>query len=263
MRNRLALRSIALGYLFLLLAAPVGLVFWRTFENGLGPAWDAVTTPEAQHAFWTTLVMVAVAVPINTVFGVITAIVLVRHRFPGKALMNAAIDLPFAVSPVVIGLALILVYGHDGWFGGWLTEQGIQVIFSYPGMILATIFVSLPFVVREVVPVLREIGTEQEQAASTLGSTWWQTFWRITLPSIRWGLTYGVVLATARALGEFGAVSVVSGKLSGETETATLFVEQRFHQFDLTGAYAASVVLALMALAVLLSMNLVNSRRRG
>jgi sulfate transport system permease protein len=263
MRNRLALRFIALGYLFLLLAAPVGLVFWRTFENGLGPAWEAVTTPEAQHAFWTTMVMVAVAVPINTVFGVITAIVLVRHRFPGKTLMNAAIDLPFAVSPVVIGLALILVYGHDGWFGGWLTEQGIQVIFSYPGMILATIFVSLPFVVREVVPVLREIGTEQEQAASTLGSTWWQTFWRVTLPSIRWGLTYGVVLATARALGEFGAVSVVSGKLSGETETATLFVEQRFHQFDLTGAYAASVVLALMALVVLLSMNLLNSRRRA
>ena len=258
-----ALRFVALGYLFLLLAAPVGLVFWRTFENGLGPAWEAVTTPEAQHAFWMTLFMVIVAVPINTVFGVITALVLVRHRFPGKALMNAAIDLPFAISPVVIGLALILVYGNDGWFGGWLTEQGIQVIFSYPGMILATIFVSLPFVVREVVPVLREIGTEQEQAASTLGSTWWQTFWRVTLPSIRWGLTYGVVLATARALGEFGAVSVVSGKLSGETETATLFVEQRFHQFDLTGAYAASVVLAMMALAVLLSMNLVNSRRRS
>jgi sulfate/thiosulfate transport system permease protein len=260
-RNKLTLRFIALGYLFLLLAAPVGLVFFRTFEHGFGPAWEAVTTPEAQHAFWLTLVMVAVAVPINTVFGVITAIVLVRHRFPGKALMNAAIDLPFAVSPVVIGLALILVYGNTGWFGGWLTEQGIQVIFSYPGMILATIFVSLPFVVREVVPVLREIGIEQEQAASTLGSTWWQTFWRITLPSIRWGLTYGVVLATARALGEFGAVSVVSGKLSGETETATLFVEQRFHQFDLTGAYAASVVLALMAVTVLLSMNLLNTRR--
>ena len=263
MRNRLALRFIALGYLFLLLAAPIGLVFFRTFENGLGPAWEAVTTPEAQHAFWLTMLMVAVAVPINTVFGVITAIVLVRHRFPAKPLMNAAIDLPFAVSPVVIGLALILVYGSDGWFGGWLTEQGIQVIFSIPGMILATIFVSLPFVVREVVPVLREIGTEQEQAASTLGSNWWQTFWRVTLPSIRWGLTYGVVLATARALGEFGAVSVVSGKLSGETETATLFVEQRFHQFDLTGAYAASVVLALMAMVVLLSMNLLNSRRRA
>ena len=263
MRSRLTLRFIALGYLFLLLAAPVGLVFFRTFEHGLGPAWEAVTTPEAQHAFWLTMVMVGVAVPINTIFGVITAIVLVRQRFPGKALMNAAIDLPFAVSPVVIGLALVLVYGNTGWFGTWLTENGIQVIFSIPGMILATIFVSLPFVVREVVPVLREIGTEQEQAASTLGSNWWQTFWRITLPSIRWGLTYGIVLATARALGEFGAVSVVSGKLSGETETATLFVEQRFHQFDLTGAYAASVVLALMAMVVLLSMNLLNTRRRG
>jgi sulfate transport system permease protein len=263
MRSRLGLRFAALGYLLLLLAAPVGLVFFRTFEHGFGPAWEAVTTPEAQHAFWLTMVMVGVAVPINTLFGVITAIVLVRHRFPGKALMNAAIDLPFAVSPVVIGLALILVYGNTGWFGGWLTEHGIQVIFSIPGMILATIFVSLPFVVREVVPVLREIGTEQEQAASTLGSNWWQTFWRVTLPSIRWGLTYGIVLATARALGEFGAVSVVSGKLSGETETATLFVETRFHQFDLTGAYAASVVLALMALFVLLSMNVLNTRRRA
>ena len=263
MRSRLTLRFAALGYLFLLLAAPVGLVFYRTFEHGFGPAWDAVTTPEAQHAFWLTIVMVAVAVPINTVFGVITAIVLVRQRFPGKSLMNAAIDLPFAVSPVVIGLALIIVYGNTGWFGDWLASRGIQVIFAIPGMILATIFVSLPFVVREVVPVLREIGTEQEQAAATLGSNWWQTFWRITLPSIRWGVTYGVVLATARALGEFGAVSVVSGKLSGETETATLFVEQRFHQFDLTGAYAASVVLALMALIVLLSMNLLNTRRRA
>ncbi len=207
MRSRLTLRFVALGYLFLLLAAPIGLIFFRTFEDGFGPAWEAVTTPEAQHAFWLTLAMVGTAVPINTVFGVITAIVLVRHRFPGKALMNAAIDLPFAISPVVIGLALILVYGNDGWFGGWLTEQGIQVIFSYPGMILATIFVSLPFVVREVVPVLREIGTEQEQAASTLGSTWWQTFWRITLPSIRWGLTYG-----SRARDRPGARRVRSGE---------------------------------------------------
>jgi sulfate transport system permease protein len=258
---RLGLRAVALGYLFLLLAAPVGLIFYRTFEHGFGPAWDAVTTPEAQHAFYLTFVMIAIAVPLNTIFGVMMAILLVRHRFPGKALINAFIDMPFAVSPVVIGLALILVYGNDGWFGGWLSEQGIQVIFSVPGMVLATIFVSLPFVVREVVPVLREIGTEQEQAASTLGASGWQTFRRVTLPSIRWGLTYGVVLATARALGEFGAVSVVSGKVSGETETATLFVETRFHQFDLTGAYAASVVLALMALATLLFMNILNRRR--
>jgi sulfate transport system permease protein len=253
---------IALGYLALLLAAPVGLVFYRTFEHGIGPAIDAVTTPEAIHAFQMTLLMVAVAVPANTVFGVVCAIALVRHRFPGRAVLNALIDLPFAVSPVVIGLALILVYGENGWFGSWLAEQGIQVIFASPGMILATIFVSLPFVVREVQPVLREIGTEQEQAAATLGASGFQTFWRITLPSIRWALTYGIVLATARALGEFGALSVVSGNIQGQTETMTLFVEQRFRQFDLTGAYAASVVLAVLAIGTLLSMNLLNRRRR-
>ena len=263
MSSKLALRFAALGYLGLLLAAPVGLIFFRTFEHGVGPAWDAVTTPEALHAFWLTLLMVAVAVPANTVFGVIAAIALVRHRFRGKWLLNAVIDLPFAVSPVVIGLALILVYGHDGWFGGWFAEQGIQIIFATPGMIIATIFVSLPFVVREVVPVLREIGTEQEQAATTLGASGFQTFRRVTLPAIRWGLGYGVVLATARALGEFGAVSVVSGKIQGQTETATLFVEQRFQQFDLTGAYAASMVLAVLALMTLLTMNFFGRREAG
>jgi sulfate transport system permease protein len=261
MTSRLTFRFIALGYLALLLAAPVGLVVYRTFEHGFGPAWDAVTTPEATHAFWLTILMVIVSVPLNTIFGVACAIVLVRHRFHGKALLNAAINLPFAVSPVVIGLALILVYGNDGWFGGWLTGQGIQVIFSTPGMILATIFVSLPFVVREVEPVLREIGTDQEQAASTLGASSFQTFWRVTLPAIRWGVGYGVVLATARALGEFGAISVVSGNIQGQTQTLTLFVEDRFHQFDLTGAYAASVVLALLAITTLLTMNLLSRRQ--
>jgi sulfate transport system permease protein len=261
-RSRLGLRAVALGYLALLLAAPVGLVFYRTFEHGVGPAWDAITTPEAAHALWMTVLMVVVAVPCNTVFGVVTAIALVRHRFPGRGVLNALIDLPFAVSPVVIGLALILVYGENGWFGSWLAERGIQVIFATPGMILATIFVSLPFVVREVQPVLREIGTEQEQAAATLGASSFQTFVRITLPAIRWALTYGIVLATARALGEFGALSVVSGNIQGQTETMTLFVEQRFRQFDLTGAYAASVVLAILAVGTLLSMNLLSRRRR-
>jgi sulfate transport system permease protein len=259
--SRIGLRWVALGYLALLLAAPVGLVFYRTFQHGLAPAWDAITTPEALHALRTTLLMVAIAVPCNTVFGVVTAIALVRHKFPGRGVLNALIDLPFAVSPVVIGLALILVYGENGWFGSWLAERGIQVIFATPGMILATIFVSLPFVVREVQPVLREIGTEQEQAAATLGASAFQTFVRITLPSIRWALTYGIVLATARALGEFGALSVVSGNVQGQTETMTLFVEERFRQFDLTGAYAASVLLAMLAIGTLLSMNLLNKRR--
>jgi sulfate/thiosulfate transport system permease protein len=257
-----ALRGIALGYLALLLVLPVALIFFRTFEHGIAAAWESVTTPEAQHAFWLTFVCVAIAVPLNTIFGVATAVLLERRDFRGKSILNSFIDLPFAVSPVVVGLALILVYGRTGWFGDWFAEQGIRIIFSVPGMVLATIFVCLPFVVREVQPVLREIGTEQEEAARTLGATPTQTFWRITLPAIRWGVGYGVVLSTARALGEFGAVSVVSGRLAGQTETATLRVQERFEAFDPTGAYAASVVLALMALAVLLSMTLLERRRR-
>jgi sulfate transport system permease protein len=260
MRARLGLRSLALGYLAALLVLPVGMVFYRTFEHGVGAALDAVTTPEAIHAFWLTLLMVAVAVPLNTAFGVLCAIVLVRHRFRGKALLNALVDLPFAVSPVVVVLALILVYSRTGWFGEWLLDNGIQIIFAPLGMILATVFISLPFVVREVVPVLKEIGTDQEQAAATLGASPWQTFWRVTLPAIRWGVAYGVVLTTARALGEFGAVSVVSGKLAGKTETLPLHVEQSFQNFDLAGAYAASLVLALLALATVFAMKLLRTK---
>jgi sulfate/thiosulfate transport system permease protein len=254
--HRFSLRGVALIYLFVLLIAPVGLIFYKTFEDGIGPPLEAITSPDGLHAFWLTIVCVGIAVPLNTLFGVITAIVMVRHRFRGKALLNSVIDLPFAISPVVIGLALILIYGQDGWFGGTLQDLGVQVIFSVPGMVLATIFVSLPFVVREVMPVLQEIGTDQEQAAETLGASPWQTFWRVTLPAIRWGVAYGVVLATARALGEFGAVSVVSGEISGETETLPLFVENEYTNFNLAGAYAAAIVLAILALAVLLSMNL-------
>jgi sulfate transport system permease protein len=251
---RIGLRTVALGYLTLLLALPVGFVFYKTFEKGLGAVWDALTTPNAIQALELTLLMVAVAVPLNTAFGVLAALVIVRGRLRGRALLNALIDLPFAISPVVVGLALYLLYGRQGWFGSWFLDHGIQIIFSTPGMILATIFVSLPFVVREVIPVLREIGTSQEEAAATLGASPWQTFWRITLPAIRWGVLYGVVLTTARALGEFGAVSVVSGKILGETDTLPLYVEQRFQAFDLTGAYAASALLAAIALATLLLM---------
>ena len=261
MSSRYVLRGLALGYLAVLLLVPVGLVFYRTFEPGLGAVWDSVTTPAAISAFWLTIQVAAIAVPLNTIFGVVAALAIVRGRAPGRKVLDALIDLPFAVSPVVIGLAMVLLYGREGWLGPWLAEHGIQIIFSVPGIVVATIFVSLPFVVREVAPVLREIGDEQEQAAATLGASSWQAFRRVTLPAIRWGVAYGVVLSTARAIGEFGAVSIVSGKVAGETETLTLLVENRFTNFDLAGAYAASALLAVIALATLAAMTLLSSRK--
>lgn len=258
--RRLGLRVVALGYLLLLLGAPVGMIFYRTFEHGLAPVWEAVTQPNAMHAFWLSVELVAIVVPLNTVFGIGIALAIERGRFRGRALLGLLLDLPFAISPVVVGLALVLVYGRAGWFGDWLTTNGIQVIFSIPGMVLATAFVSLPFVARETIPVLHELGTDAEQAAATLGASAWQTFRRVTLPAIRWGVVYGVVLTTARALGEFGAVSIVSGRLEGQTQTLPLYVQDRFENFDATGAYAAAVVLALLAFATLLGMNLLARR---
>jgi sulfate transport system permease protein len=260
-RTRIGLRVLALGYLAVLLLVPVGLVFYRTFEKGLGFVWDSITTPAAIHSLFLTLEVAAITVPLNAAFGMLAALALVRGRFPGRRLLDALIDLPFAISPVVVGLALLLVFGRTGWLGPALAEAGIQVIFSVPGIVIATVFVSMPFVAREVAPVLKEIGEEQEQAAATLGANGWQTFWRVTLPSVRWGLAYGVVLSTARAIGEFGAVSVVSGKIAGETETLTLLVEKRFQNFDLAGAYAASALLAMIALATLLAMSVIGARR--
>jgi sulfate transport system permease protein len=257
---RLAVRSLALLYLGLLLLVPVGLVFYRTFEHGIGAVIDSVTTPAAISAFWLTIEVAAIAVPLNAIFGVVAAVAIVRGRVPGRRVLDALLDLPFAVSPVVIGLSMVLLYGRTGWLGPWLGDHGIQIIFSVPGIVLATVFVSLPFVAREVAPVLREVGDDQEQAAATLGASSWQTFWRITLPAIRWGVAYGIVLTTARALGEFGAVSVVSGRLAGSTETATLYVQQRFEHFDLVGAYSASIVLAIIAIAVLVTMTLLQRR---
>jgi sulfate/thiosulfate transport system permease protein len=248
MIGKYALRFASLGYLAVLLVAPVGYVFWKTFEHGVGPAWNAVTTPDAVHALKVTLILAAIAVPANTIFGVVSALAIVRYRFPGAGIFNAVVDLPLALSPVVVGLALLLLYGRGGWLGGH------GVAFALPGMVLATIFVSLPFVVREVVPVLREIGTEQEQAAATLGASWLQTFLRVTWPAIRWATAYGVVLTTARALGEFGAVSVISGRLSGQTESMTLYVQDRYLAYDDVGTYAASAVLALLAVFTLVLM---------
>ncbi len=263
-RTTLSLRTIALLYLGLLLLLPLVVIFGKTFEHGVAVAWGWVTTPAAVSAFWLSVLIAAIAVPLNTIFGVLCAMVLVRSQVRGRAILDALIDLPFVVSPVIIGLALVLVYGVDGWFGNWFVNHGIRIIYAVPGMVLATIFVSLPFVVREVAPVLTEVGDEQEQAAATLGASSWQTFWRVTLPSIRWGVAYGVVLTTARALGEIGAVVVVSSNVAGSTLTLPLLVYQRDSQIgsqSITGAYAAGTELAVMSLLVLLAMTILGARR--
>jgi sulfate transport system permease protein len=263
-RAKLSLRTVALLYLLALLILPVVVVFFKTFEHGFGVAWAWMTTPAAISALWLSLLMAAIAVPLNTIFGVTCALVLVRRRGRMAAVLDALIDLPFLVSPIIVGLALTLVYGIHGWFGGWFNDHGIRIIFAPAGMVLATIFVSLPFVVREVAPVLVEIGDEQEQAAATLGASGWQTFWRVTLPSIRWGVIYGVILSTARALGEIGAVLVVSSLVPGYTLTLPLLVYQRAEQpgsAAVTGAYAAATELAVISLVVLLAMTAFSGRR--
>jgi len=249
---RTGLRISVLVYLTMLLVLPVGIIFVRTFENGIGPVIDALSTAAAMHAFQITVVVSFYAVLANTLFGVTAAILLVRYRFRGKRILNALIDLPLAVSPVIVGLALVLVYGRTTGTGKALAGIGINIIFSIPGMVMATIFVCIPLVVRAVAPVLEEIGDDQEQAASTLGASTYQTFRRITLPSIRGALAYGIVLALARSLGEYGAIAVVSGRLVGRTQTVTLFVQERYQNFDQQAAYAAALVLVLSAVVALL-----------
>lgn len=261
--SKYLLRGVALVYLLFLLVLPVGLICWRTFEHGLGPFLTALRSDNAVHAFEVTASVAVWAVIANTLFGIGAAVLLVRHRFPGKRILSALIDLPLAVSPVVVGLALILVYGKFAPAGGWLERHGMQVIFSLPGMVLATIFVSLPLVVRAIVPVLEEMGQDQEQAAHTLGASRWQTFRRITIPGIRGALGYGVVLCLARALGEYGAVAVVSGRLVGQTQTATLFVEERYQNYDQAAAFATATVLALIAILILLLTKLLRPKEPG
>jgi sulfate transport system permease protein len=254
----------ALLYLALLLLAPLVVVFFRTFEHGIGTAWSYMTTPAAISAFWLSVLIAVIAVPLNTIFGVGCALVLARSKTRGRAILDSMIDLPFVVSPVIVGLALLLVYGQGGWFGNVFLHNGIRIIYAVPGMVIATVFVSLPFVVREVAPVLQEVGDEQEQAAATLGASSWQTFWRVTLPTIRWGVAYGVVLTTARALGEIGAVIVVSSNVAGSTLTLPLLVYQRDSQIGgqvTTSVYSAATELAVLSVGVLLVMTLFGSRR--
>ena len=258
--GRLSLRFAALGYLTLILIGPLAMMVWRTAED-LDGAWAAISDPDTIAAFKLTLTVAAIAVAVNTVFGIVCALLIVRSTLPGRGLLNAFVDLPLSLSPVIVGFSLVVLYGINGWFG-WFQRNGHEILFATPSIVLATIFVTLPFVVREVVPTLREIGTEQEQAAQTLGASGWQTFWRITLPSIRWAVVYGVVLTAARAIGEYGAVAIVSGNIVGETQTATLRVEDayQFAYGNYAPAYGIAFVLAASAILILIAMILVQPR---
>lgn len=255
------LRWLALAYVGVLVVVPVALILLRTFEPGIGAFFASISTPAAVSALQLSLLVVAIVVPLNVIFGVPTALVLARNKFRGKNILQAIIDLPFAVSPIVIGVALILLWGSAGLFGFVENDLGFKIIFSFPGIVLASIFVTVPFVIREVEPVLHELGTDQEEAASTLGAQWWQTFWRITLPSIRWGLTYGIVLTIARTLGEFGAVIMVSSNLPGTSQTLTLLVADRYNRGNEYGAYAVATLLMGVAVLVLIVQVVLDARR--
>jgi sulfate transport system permease protein len=256
------LRFSVLGYLALLLLAPVFMIAYRTFEHGLAPVWDALSSSDATHALTLSLLVTGIAVPCNVIFGVGTGWLLARRKMPLPWLVNALINLPFAMSPVVIGLAVYVLYGRTGWIGSYLFAQHEQFLFTWKAMTVATIFITIPFVVREVVPVLEELGTEQEQAADVLGATKLQGFFRVTLPAIRWAVIYGTILTTARALGEYGAVSIVSGHVLGQTLTLPLYVDNRAGQLDFTAAYSAGMLLAVISLFILLSMTLLSRQRR-
>ena len=243
--------GIAIAYLFLVQYIPAINVFFEAFKKGTGPFLSNLAKPEFLHAAWLTLLLAAVSIPINAVFGLCAAWAIARHKFPGRAIVLSIIDLPFSISPVVAGLMIVLLYGRQGWFGPWLQAHDIQIIFAFPGMVLATAFVSMPFVAREVIPILEEFGKDQEEAARTLGANDWQTFWRVTLPSIRWGLLYGLILTNARAMGEFGAVSVVSGNIANTTQSLPLFVEDAYKQYETEAAFSAAVLLAFLAVITL------------
>ena len=258
---RLLTRYLAVAYVLVLVIVPVGLILLRTFTPGVGAFFSSISTPAAISALQLSLLVVAIVVPLNVAFGVPTALLLARKHFRGKGVLQAVIDLPFAVSPVVVGVALILLWGTAGILGFVENDLGVKIIFGLPGIVLASIFVTVPFVIREVEPVLHELGTDQEEAAATLGATWWQTFWRITLPSIRWGLTYGVVLTVARTLGEYGAVLMVSSNLPGKSQTLTLLVSDRYNRGQEYGAYAISTLLMMVAVLVLVAQAVLESRR--
>ncbi|GFG63834.1 sulfate ABC transporter permease CysW [Mycobacterium kubicae] len=258
---RYLIRFVGSSYIIVMLIVPATLILWRTFRPGFGQFWAWITTPAAISALHLSLLVLVIVVPLNVVFGVPTALLLARNRFRGRAVLQTVVDLPFAVSPIIVGVAMIVLWGSAGALGFIEKDLGFRIIFGVPGIVLASIFVTMPFIVREVQLVLAEVGTEQEQAAATLGSGWWQTFWRITLPSIRWGLTYGIVLTTARTLGEFGGVIMVSSNLPGSTQTLTLLVNDRYNRGAVYGAYALSTLMMGVAVAFLIVKGVLLLRR--
>ncbi|MDZ8236011.1 MAG: sulfate ABC transporter permease subunit CysW [Nostoc sp. ChiQUE01a] len=258
----IVLIGIAIAYLTLVQYLPAINVFMQAFSKGVGPFLSNLSRPAFVHAAWLTLLLAAISLPLNTVFGLCAAWAIARHKFRGRAVVLSIIDLPFSISPVVAGLMIVLLYGRNGWFGPWLQAHDIKIIFAFPGMVLATAFVSMPFVAREVIPVLEEFGKDQEEAARTLGAKDWQIFWRVTLPSIRWGLLYGLILTNARAMGEFGAVSVVSGNIADQTQSLPLFVEDAYKQYETEAAFSAAVLLALLAVVTLVLKEILERKTR-
>jgi len=260
---RWMLTAVALVFLVLFLVLPLAVVFAQALEKGLGYYLASISEPDAMSAIRLTLLTVAIVVPSNVIFGVAAAWAIAKFSFPGKSLLTTLIDLPFAVSPVISGLVYVLVFGAQGWFGPWLIAHNVRVIFAVPGIVLATAFVTCPFVARELIPLMQSQGTDEECSAVTLGANGWQTFWRVTLPNIKWGLFYGVILCNARAMGEFGAVSVVSGHIRGETNTMPLHVEILYNDYNIVAAFAVASLLALLALATLVLKSIVEWRQTG
>ena len=259
---RWTLIAISLIFLALVLVLPLVLVFVQALSKGLPAYWEAIREPDAVSAAKLTLLVAAVAVPVNLIFGVAAAWCIAKFEFPGKHLLITLIDLPFAVSPVISGMIFVLLFGAHGWFGAWLAEHDIKVIFAIPGIVLATTFVTAPFIARELIPLMQEQGSEEEEAAIVLGASGWQTFYRVTLPNIKWGLLYGLILCNARAMGEFGAVSVVSGHIRGETNTLPLHVEILYNEYAFAASFAVASVLTLLALVTLGLKTLVEWQQR-
>jgi sulfate transport system permease protein len=259
---RTLLVALAAGYVAFLIIAPLAALVSGAFENGIGAILDSLRQPDVSTAFLRTLYVSLIVVFVHTGFGTLVAWVYVRHRFPGRELINGLIDMPFAISPVVVGYMLLLLFGRNGMLAPLLAALNIRVAFAMPGMVLATLFVTLPFMVRELVPILENFGVQQEQAAATLGASGWQTFWRVTLPALRWGFIYGITLTFARALGEFGAVLVIGGGIQGRTETATLFIYRALDERDTAGAYSAALLLGLFSLILVLGTDWLRKRNQ-